>query len=474
MNASAAAARAHAGALATCVLVCVVAIVVLALVLTRVPQARLKPATPLTDMLGGLGSQSWVVVGSGLAATSFLRRLPNTIRSVVTIREASQRVGGRTTSTAQAVTPVSTQTSPWEFGAWAYRPFAHPNVSSLLDELGVASVSIALATPYTFVWTASGRRAYSPLPLPTADVNVTQDQWFAHTGFRPAQYPLVDTRQLMALDLPETALLPTGFGWQDVVLRGIGTVPVIYGRQLSRVDVLAPSTSKAVGRKIVKLTYSSGNSEMVDGVVLTLPPPAMLTLQNLPLQVARTIREAFTTAAVGVLYATWASMDVWWPKVGFFNGVVASYLPIGRICVSSPNDLRCTMSGDADVGFWNDVLVNKGQHAAALAVADQLSQTFGVTVPAPASVTYKAWMQAVSLWNAGVDRNAAAANLARPWGADVPIWWASADVTDFPGWVEGAVVAGSAAARDVSEYVLQAMSSPPTNVFKENPTTPDA
>jgi monoamine oxidase len=246
-----------------------------------------------------------------------------------------------------------------------------------------------------------------------------------------------------------------------VVLRGIGTVPVLYGRLLSRIDVV-PAAEKAAGaataqrrtRTRVKLTYSSGTSEVVDGVVLTLPPPAMLALSNLPRRIAAVIKDAFTTVSMGVLYATWASMDVWWPKLGFFSGMVAApEVPIGRVCVTAPNALRCSMSGTADVQFWNDMFIQRGERATATAVAAQLSSVFATTVPVPASVVVKSWMQALSLWNMGSDRASVRAALERPWGADVPIWWACSDISDDPGWVEGAVSQGASAARGVAEFV---------------------
>lgn len=403
-------------------------------------------------------SQVWVVVGAGLTGMSCIRRLSAVVREGVTIRESSKRVGGRTTSTAQAVTPVSTETSPWEFGAWAYRPFAHPEVSALLSELDVASVSIELATQSTFIWTRDGKKPYGVLPpppaVPTLDNgngnNSDNDQvtWFAHTGVWPRDVPRVDVAVLRDMDMPKTALLPVGFGWQDVVLRGIGTVPVLYGRLLCRVDVL-PATSQ----RRIKLTYASGNTEDVDGAILTLPPPAMAALDNLPRAVTACIADAFTTASAGVLYATWTSMDVWWLKAGFLNGVVASYLPIGRVCVTAPNDLRCVMSGATDVQYWNDLFVSKGERATASAVAQQMSETFGVAVPLPANVSFKGWMNAASLWTTGTDRVAARRLLTRPWGPDVPVWWACSDLSDEPAWAQGAVSAGATVARDVSEFV---------------------
>jgi monoamine oxidase len=435
-----------------CVFVCICAATGIAVTAVKIPQVQAAAKAPSASAVPiSLTTETWVVVGAGLTAMSCIRRLPDALRALITIREASKRIGGRTTSTSQAVTPVSTETSPWEFGAWAYRPFAHPNVSALLDELGVASVSIQIVTPYTFIWTpTTNRLPYTALPADNADSNHTDEDavWFAHTGFRRCDVPRVDTTVLRRLDAPQSALLPVGFGWQDVVLRGIGTVPVLYDRRLARVDVSSDAPFR------IQLTYASGNVEMVNGVVLTLPPPAMSAIQNLPGDTAALIRNAFTTTSAGVLYVTWTAMDVWWPKAGFYTGMVATCLPIGRICVTSSNDLRCTMSGDADVAFWSNLIIEKGERAAAAIVAEQLSTVFNVVVPLPASVTYKGWMQAVSFWNRGYANEATAATLSRPWGNHVPIWWNCSDLSDDPGWAEGAVVAGATAARNVSEYVF--------------------
>ena len=448
--------------LVVAVLLCCLAAAAVAVVAAKMPQARVPTPTPGPGITlsGGLGSQTWVIVGGGLTAVSCIRRLPSSMRSIITLREASNRLGGRTTSTTQAVTPVSTETSPWEFGAWAYRPFAHAGAAALLDELGVASVSINIVTPSTFIWTSSrGRVPYGTL-LDAGDTTAAtsaqavdqQAIWFAHTGIRPLDVPRADTAVLLNLDTPKTALLPVGFGWQDVVLRGIGTVPVLYGRLLSRVDVVSMEGKQS--RTRVKLTYASGSTEVVDGVVLTLPPPAMLAITNLPRSVSAAIQQAFTTASMGVLYATWASMDVWWSKLGFFTGMAAAPdVPIGRVCVTSTNALRCSMSGAADVQFWNDMFIQHGERATATAVAAQLSKMFSATVPVPANVVVKGWMQALSLWTTGTDRATVRAVLERPWGADVPIWWACSDMSDEPGWAEGAVTQGASAARGVAEFI---------------------
>ena len=146
---------------------------------------------------------------------------------------------------------------------------------------------------------------------------------------------------------------------------------------------------------------------------------------------------------MGVLYATWTSTDVWWPRVGFPAGCVSTgTLPTGRVFVVGPNDLRCTMSGAANVGFWTNLLVQQGTTAAAHAVSGLLSQVFGVDVPPPSAVAFKGWPDGVALWSAGVDIPSAKARLSRPWGTDTPVWWASSDLSDYPGWAEGAIQAG--------------------------------
>lgn len=207
----------------------------------------------------------------------------------------------------------------------------------------------------------------------------------------------------------------------------------------------------------IKLSYASGDLEIVKGVVLTLAPQQMMKIETLPPDILALIKASFTTVSVGVLYATWPSVDVWWPKAGWIDGCIATSLPIGRACVASGNDIRCAMTGDIDVTFWNTIMVQGGATAAKKAVASMFSQVFNTTVPVPATVAFRGWPDGVALWSADVDRNAARQRLSRPWGKQVPIWWASSDLSNSPGWVEGAVEAGESTARELVEFVVKAL-----------------
>ena len=61
----------------------------------------------------------WVVIGAGVAAAASVLYTPPPIRAAMSLREASQRFGGRLLSVPQPVNPVSTAVPMFELGAWA-------------------------------------------------------------------------------------------------------------------------------------------------------------------------------------------------------------------------------------------------------------------------------------------------------------------------------------------------------------------
>jgi hypothetical protein len=271
------------------------------------------------------------------------------------------------------------------------------------------------------------------------------------------------------MDLPNYGRVVTGFGWQDATLRGIAFLPVIYDRRLTSIDIISPSPASVFSAHngasdamlpnsgpqqqhtasdvTIRLEYATGDVEMLsaatNAVVLTVPPMAMTRIRGMPSHIVNLIERAFVTVPVGILYASWPTTKVWWPAAGLIEGVAATSLPIGRVFVVSGNDLRCQMTGAADVEYWTTkVIAEGGTDSAQAAVAEQLSQVFNMQVPAPASVSFQPWPQGVALWTARVDNAAASLTLARPFGEDTPIYWASSDLSRTPGWVEGAIDAG--------------------------------
>ena len=77
--------------LVVAVLLCCLAAAAVAVVAAKMPQARVPTPTPGPGITlsGGLGSQTWVIVGGGLTAVSCIRRLPSSMRSIITLREAA-------------------------------------------------------------------------------------------------------------------------------------------------------------------------------------------------------------------------------------------------------------------------------------------------------------------------------------------------------------------------------------------------
>lgn len=403
--------------------------------------------------------RNWVVVGTGLAAAACARALDPRVRAAFSFRQADDRAGGRALSTTQALVPVSTATAPREFAAWIFEPFVHTATRAMVAAVGATTLNVPLVSDQSFIALPGGDRApFGQLPPCDAPASPTQSLaecagddprqaalWFAHTGVHPADAPRARATTVRQLALPRTALVVAGYGWQDVVLRGIGTTPVVYNRSLEAVEV--------VHNQALRLTYASGDAEVVQGAVLTLPPPAMLRVRNLPPATAALIRRSFVTLTAGVVYLAFAAQDVWWPAAGWTRGCVSTATPLGRVFVVSRNELRCVMSGDADVAVWADAVVRTGNTDAARRLArDFLSTAFGRDdVPLPSALAFRPWPGGMSLWSADVEDVVAARDtLRRPWGRGVPVWWASADVSSAPGWAEGAVAEGEWAAQDVA------------------------
>jgi hypothetical protein len=404
-------------------------------------------ARPLTQAGGALpaGQPRLLVVGTGMTAAAFVHALGAADRARVTVREASQRVGGQALSCPGPLTHVSTAHTPQEFGAWIFDDRVHTQTAALLVALGVRWKPLPLITPESLLWTPAGTQPLAEAQEADPGPSTDPDVWFARTGWHKEDTVDVAPDIVAAQRVPAVGSVPTGFGWQDVVLRALGRTPVEYGRRLAAVET-GPGGA-------VRLQYASGDEDDVhagsgDVVLLTLSPPQMARVGGLPAATAAAIRSSFVTLPVGILYLTYAGTGVWWPATGWTAGCVLTTLRIGRVTIVGANTLRCSVSGETDVTWWNTLLVTRGTAAVGAAVAEQLSTVFGVTTPPPASASFLGWPQGISLWRtpAGADRDRVLRLLQRPWGADVPIHWASADLSATPGWVQGAVEAGQEAA----------------------------
>ncbi len=412
-----------------------------ALLSARQPTQRREATTPTPP-----GHARIAVVGCGLAAASFIHALGTPAKAQVVVYEAENRVGGRALSTTQPLVPVSTQTPMREFAAWIFIPGKHSYTTRMLDQLGVSTIPVVLLTPQSFRWSPeTGKQSFGTLPSCPADATLAQCSptadtdalWFAHTGVLPSLVPDAVSSYVQDLDLPPSALTPSGFGWQDVVLRGVGRRPVLYDRIVNEVRVVQQEGRSSM----VQLMFASGDVTTADHVVLTVPPHRLLQIRGLPAAAQALIRRSFTTLSVGILYLAWTGESSWW---GSQLGCVATTLPIGRVFFLSATDMRCSTCGSDNVAFWNSLMVTQGAAQVAEEVARQLSQVFGGAVPPPANAGFRGWLDAVSLLTT---RDAATLHaLTRPWGPAVPIWWASSDLSTSPGWVEGAVSIGVATA----------------------------
>lgn len=336
------------------------------------------------------------IIGAGLATATLLTALRDgglQDAMDITVWEAGQAVGGRACSLPAPLAPVSTASAPQELGAWLFNPAAQPQVAALLARLGV--------------------------------------RWSVQPGSQGAAHPV-------------------GYGWQDVVLRGIGLAPVTLGEMLQGVAATGPGASKPA----VNLSFASGvTSSNVDAVILTVPAPALARLTGLPQATQDRLATLFDTQAVGVLYATWPSEALWWHGTPLQTaGHAATATALGDMWIAGLNDIRCTMTGRAHVSAWNSVVIEGGPAEASAAVAAALADAFDMpagSIPPPSAVVFRPWMQGRTVWKAGNGVTSVAAALpalVRPFGQNIPVYWASADASLWPNSVQGAVHAGAAAA----------------------------
>lgn len=445
----------------------------------RQPAGRLWAGQALQSWAAG----PWVVVGSGLTAAACVLALPGPVADLVSVREASSGMGGRAVTVPSPAALPSTSAAPLDLGAWVFQPLLHPAVTTFMDAVRMSSVDVDLFVPgETFVFDAvlGQRRPFGTLPPTTAQDSLwavgAKDPllWFAHTGLWPSDAPTASAQAVAGWDLPRFGRVPTAFGWQGAVLRALGPVPALTDclLQAVHVDHGRPSTTGASTAPSLTLQYTNGTQESgVAVAVLTMGAAQLGDLQGLPATVPRLVRDSFVSVPAGVLYATWSSVDVWWPRQGWTKGTVVSSLPIGRVTVVGTNDLRAAMSGAPHVTFWNNLFGAQDTTAARTEIARQLAQTFGLQgagagvsagsqnpdppplVPLPATVTWKPWPKGTTLWRVGVNRQAVRRRLARPFGPHVPVFWASADADPaWGGWAQGAIAQGTQAAVDAVQF----------------------
>jgi monoamine oxidase len=399
-----------------------------------------------------LPNSTILLVGAGLTAGACLLHLPAPVSVVVSVREGSGGLGGRAQTMPSALSVVSTTTAPQDLGAWCVQPLLHPLAARMLAELRMSTVPVELVVPAeTFVFDAAtdSRLPYKQLPVVSdaewmAPVRVvaTADplMWFAHTGLWPADVGDASVDVVLQWDTPTFGQVPAAFGWQDVAARALGTTPVLYNRAVAAV-------SWDRGKSMVSLTFTDGSREQASMVGFTIPPHQLAGLSGVAPLVADWCKSCFLQVASGVMFVTWNSTDVWWPAQGWFAGMIATSLPLGRVTVVGPNTLRAAMSGQADVKFWNDLFVGHGMTAALVEVRAQLQRVFPTfLMPEPVTAVFKPWSSATSLWKASlpVPRAEVVRTLRHPLGPSVPqVLWACADIAlQWPSWVEGAVSEG--------------------------------
>lgn len=399
------------------------------------------------------GPRPWVLVGTGLTAAACVLALPPSVVDLLSIREQGGGMGGRAVTLPCPAALASTTAAPQDMGAWVFQPLLHPNTAAFMQAVRMSSVDVDLFVPdQSFIYDATSRvrRPFGTLAfVPAADVHLSlwaagsgdELQWFAHTGLWPRDAPMASAAAVAAWDLPRFGRVPTAFGWQGAVLRALGPVPALVNTQLGA--ILASPTDGTV-----TLQYTNGTREEgVGAALLTMPPHMLAELGGVLPSVAKAATDGFVTVPAGVVYATWDSVDVWWPTVGWTAGTVATSMPLGRVCIVGANDIRLAMSGQAHVGFWNDLFSSQDTAVARQAVAAQLAEVFGVAVPVPVAAVFKPWARGTTLWRVDVDKAHTLATLRRPLGPSVPVTWGSADADPtWGGWVEGAVAQGNALA----------------------------
>jgi hypothetical protein len=431
---------AAAFACAAVLLILVLVVLGLQLGFAPIPKKTTNPPLPLNRL---------VLIGTGLSAACFVHYLSPPLRAAVDVREATPRFGGRVLSGQQAVQPVSTLLPMNEFGAWKYDHFKHGLTINFLYDLQVPVLPQVYMPAQSFVFFGGVRKPWPSPPVvpsgaeatPYASVDAdTAQAWLAYTGIPQSEAGSASLQAVATAILPAQCGVPAGMGWTDVALRGFGQTFIQYGQKLDRI-------STAGEKQLIKLHYANGEEEEVGSLVLTCTPSQLLEIAGVLSDVKDTVQTALTSADQGVIYATWMGSNVWWPATGFQAAVAATDTILGSITVASPGVLRCSITGAAAVAHWTQAFVAPSQDAVKQEIVGLLATVFGVAaVPLPVAVSFRSWPQSLWLWTAGVDVVSTRAQLSRPCGMDMPVFWASGDLSDVQNRVEGCVQAGLAAA----------------------------
>jgi hypothetical protein len=416
-----------------------------------------KPKAPTAELnvegkTSGTPRGRWAVVGTGMSAATVVYYMHPPLRAATLLKEASSRFGGRVLTAPNSFAGINTTMQMQEFGAWVFDKFGHSRVKTLLQSLEVPSYSQIFYPGQSFLFFNGVKSPWPAVPTIKNDMTYSSvtnpNEWIAHTGILPELVPTASAKSVWNLTIPITASVVTGLGWQDVPSRAIMANLVQYNRQLSDVSV---TTSGAV-----RLTYTSGNVEEVEGAVLTCPPQELSKITGITAECKQAISDSLVSVSVGVLYAQWSAQNTWWPAAGFDHAVAATDTKLGRIGTADAGVLRCKIPGEESISYWTNLIVTGGMPAAAAQVAVILGQVFGKTdIPPPSYVSFRGWPNGIYLWKFGVDHETARGKMIRPCGAHVPVWWASGDVSENQGWVEGCVEAGLATAAAVNTYVTR-------------------
>jgi hypothetical protein len=429
-------------------------------------------------------SGRWLVIGTGLSAAAVILAMDAPLRASTGLREASTRFGGRVLTTLQPAIPVSTTAQAFEFGAWVVDPQLHSATLQTLQVLQMPTVTQYINYSASFMFTHGAFAPLPPVPQPPsqpaaayASVDAAAAAaWFAHTGMSVADAPTAALGALANLLLPETCIVPAGLGWQSVVLRAIGLTPVQYEQRVVQISVGGSGNSRALSTPVppasnpvagvgcasapgtLTVHYAAGQVETVQGLVLTCAATHLASIQGVLPEVLQGVERALVSVSQGVLVATWAAQDVWWPAVGFVNALAATDTRLGHIVTIGSTTLRCSITSTAAINEWSATIVGEGIAAAATAMATTLKTIFpSARVVPPVHLTFRGWPAGLWLWTAGTDVERAAAMLARPLGPNVPVWWASSDIAPaFQNRVEGAIQSGqrvaAAAAACIATY----------------------
>ena len=470
--------------LSVLVLALVLVAVVLACVWAYAPAGSVRCRNTLATMptalqrndkaLQQIPSGRWLVIGTGLSAAAVILAMSAPLRASTGLREASSRFGGRVLTTLQPVIPVRTTAQAFEFGAWVVDPQLHTATLQTLQALQMPTVTQYINFSASFMFTGG---VFAPLPsVPklsparSTDAYASVDAaaaaaWFAHTGLLAADVPTAALGALANLLLPETCIVPAGLGWQSVVLHAIGLTPVQYEQRVVQISCTSTDASKttetpagcAAAPPTLAVHYAAGQVETVQGLVLTCSAAQLTSIQGIAPDVLQTIQRSLVSVPQGVLIATWAAQDVWWPVIGFVNALAATDTRLGHIVtIFGTTTLRCSLTSAVAINEWSAIIVGEGVAAAAAAMAATLKTVFPDTphIAPPAHLTFRGWPEGLWLWTAGTNTATAAAAMARPLGPDVPVWWTTSDIAPtFQNRVEGAIQSGQRVAEEAVTYI---------------------